>query len=58
MNSSAKKEGMSPSGSETKERVNLKAKAGDLQRSNQALEQVVEKKQLTIPGHKFHGIGV
>ena len=30
----------------TKERDNLKMKAGDLQRSNQALEQDVEKKQL------------
>ena len=30
----------------TKERDNLKTKAGDLQKSNQALEQDIEKKQL------------
>jgi Protein of unknown function (DUF3102). len=30
----------------TKERDNLKTKAGDLQKSNRALEQAVEKKQL------------
>jgi len=36
----------------TKERDNLKTKAGDLQKSKQALEQDVEKKQLENDKHK------
>ncbi len=36
----------------TKERDNLKTKAGDLQKSNQAFEQDVEKKQLEYESSK------